>query len=322
MPMRVFGLLLIALMLVFKPASAEQPVLRIAVLKFGTVNWLTTTIVDRGLDAAEGFRLEVVGLAGTPATRIAFQSGDVDVVVTDWVWAMRQRERGRDLRFAPYSVALGALMSMGAVGDLCELKARPVGVVGGALDKSWLVLQALTRIRCGFELADETEAVFGAPPLMARQLRTGGVDAVSTYWHWAAKLEAAGATRVIGIAEALAALGIAPAPPLIGFVWVAGRTDAAVVARFLASVAAAQRALADDDAEWDRLRPRMKARGDAEFETLRDHFRAGIPGPWTPAHTRAAERLHRLLIENAGTAHAGDAGRFDPVLFAPPADGG
>lgn len=320
--MHRLALLLMTLAVFSAPAmGAETPVLRIAVLKFGTVSWLTDTITDNELDTAAGYGLDVVGLAGQTATAIAFQSGDTDMLVTDWVWALRQREGGADLRFAPYSVQLGALMGLGAVKDLCDLEGRPVGVVGGEFDKSWLVFQALARARCRVELAEATEALFGAPPLMNRQLEAGTVDAVSTYRHWAAKIEAAGGAEVIGVTEAPEALGVEPAPPLIGFVWTAGRADGGTVAAFLNSVSAAQALLATGDAEWERLRPNMQAENDAEFRALRDQFRAGIVDPWTAAHTAAAEQLHRLLIENAGTAYAREAGRFDAGLFVPPADG-
>ncbi len=320
--MQRLAMLLIALVFAAPQPTVAEPDLKVAALKFGTVNWLMDTIQEHDLDAAAGYELEAIGLASTPATKVAFQAGEADVLVTDWIWALRQREKGRDLRFAPYSVALGALVSLGAVTELCGLKGRPVGVVGGEFDKSWLVLQALVRTSCGYELAEETEALFGAPPLMSRQLQEGTVDAVSTYWHWAAKLEAAGATRIIGVTDALVELGISPAPPLIGFVWDAGRTDAATLAAFLDSVTAARTILATDDAEWERLRPRMKPKDDAEFRALRAHFRSGIPGPWTPAHSEAAKELHKLLIENAGATYARDAGRFDPDAFAPPGNGG
>ena len=312
------AMLSIALLFLAGFAHAEAPTLRIAVLKFGTVNWLMDTIARHGLDDKEGYSLEVVGLAGKPATTIAFQSGDADLMVTDWVWALRQREKGVDLGFAPYSVALGALMTRGDVDGLCGLKGRRVGIVGGEFDKSWLVLQALARKDCGFELAEETEALFGAPPLMSKQLQTEEVDAVSTFWHWAAKMEAAGNTRLVGVTDALAALGITPAPSLIGFVWDRARGGAETVAAFLRSVRAAQVILAEDDSEWEVLRPRMKPKDDKAFVTLRDHFRAGIPGPWGAADTKAAGLLHRLLIDNAPPAFREQAGVFDDALFAAP----
>lgn len=319
--MRYIGLLLLATTLWARPAFADRPVLRIAVLKVGTVNWLTSTIVRQGLDRAAGYRLEVVGLAGGPATKIAFLSGDVDALVTDWVWAMGQRKRGRPLRFAPYSVALGALMSKRPL-KLCDLAGRTIGVVGGKQDKSWITLQALARKRCRIELAGETRAVFGAPPLIARQLRAGAVDAVSIYWNWAAKIQASGGRRIIGINKAMIALGIDPPPPLIGFVWNEKRTAPGTIGAFLRSVAVAQEILRADDRAWETLRPLMRAGDDAEFRALRDHFRAGIPGPWTRARTGAARRLHALLLAGSGDAFRRNAGPFDPALFLVPGDDG
>jgi NitT/TauT family transport system substrate-binding protein len=59
----------------------------------------------------------------------------------------------------------------------------------------------------------------------------------------------------------------------------------------------------------------MRAETEAEFMRLRDYFRAGIPAPWTEAHTRAAERLFDILKELGGSALLGERTRFDPALF-------
>lgn len=317
--------LLLAAGLAAGPVTAEpvaaEPVLRIAALKFGTVSWLTDTVLAHDLDDAAGYRLETIELAGRPATTIAFQAGEVDVIVADWVWALQQRGHGGDLRFAPYSRALGALMTDGSVDGLCDLRGRPVGVVGGERDKSWLVLQALVRKECGFDLAEETTTLVGAAPLMSQQLLDGAVDAVSTYWNHGAKLQAAGMTRLIGVDEAMVRLGIEPAPALIGFVWDADRTEGDLIRAFLGSVTAAQDILAKSDAEWERLRPRMEADSDAEFRYLRDYFRAGIARAWGAGDTAAAAALHRLLVETGGEVFAAEAGSFDPALFEAREDG-
>jgi NitT/TauT family transport system substrate-binding protein len=308
-----------ALILAGWAARAEEPPkLRIALLAFGTVNWLTDVIATHGLDRAEGFRLETVELAGRDASTIAFKAADVDMIVADWVWAMHERAGGADVRFLPYSRALGALMVMPEAGidDLCDLDGRTVGVVGGALDKSWLIYQALARRDCGWALDARVNTLFGAPPLMSRQLTTGDADAVSTYWHYAARLQAAGATPLIDVTGALDRLGVRPAPPLVGFVYDAARTDPALMARMERAVAAAGRLMAADDAEWDRLRPLMRAEGEAEFKALRDAYRAGIVADgWTAGDTAAAERLHAALIEAGGPAFAEDAGAFDAAAF-------
>jgi hypothetical protein len=48
----------LAFSLVTQAAQGAEPVLRIAVLKFGTVNWELDVIKHHGLDKANGFTLE------------------------------------------------------------------------------------------------------------------------------------------------------------------------------------------------------------------------------------------------------------------------
>ena len=83
------------------PVRAELPVLRIAVLPVGTVNWELDTIRHHGLDTANGFTLEVQGVAGGAAAMVAFQGGAADAMVSDWLWVARQRAAGKDFVFLP-----------------------------------------------------------------------------------------------------------------------------------------------------------------------------------------------------------------------------
>ena len=57
--------------------KAAMPEVRIAVLKFGTVNWVMDTIKRQGYDTAAGYRLVVRGYAGKAATTIAFEAGSI-----------------------------------------------------------------------------------------------------------------------------------------------------------------------------------------------------------------------------------------------------
>ena len=124
-------------------------------------------------------------------------------------------------------------------------------------------------------------------------------------------------TRKLGVDQVLSLLGIEPAPPLIGFVWnedaVAERGE--LVSGFAKSVREASALLASDEAEWDRLRPKMKAKTDTEFTLLRDYYRAGIVSDWTAADTEAARALHQALIGIGGQAYRNTSGPFDPALF-------
>lgn len=120
------------------PAAAEWPLIRVGVLKFGTVNWLLQTVQARGLAEAEGVRLEVVPLASKNATTVALQGRAVDLIVSDWLWVSRQRHQGQPYTFVPYSLAVGAVMVRPDAGieRLPDLENRRLGIAGGALDRS------------------------------------------------------------------------------------------------------------------------------------------------------------------------------------------
>ena len=67
-----------AVVLCASAAIAETRVLKAAVLEFGTVNWELDSIKHNGFDTANGFELEVQGVAGGSAAKVAFQGGEAD----------------------------------------------------------------------------------------------------------------------------------------------------------------------------------------------------------------------------------------------------
>ncbi len=81
-----------------------------ASLKFGSLSWLLETIRAEGLAEKAGVNVIVVEVATNQAGPVALLSGDADVIVSDWPWALRQRAMGEHVKFAPYSSALGAVM--------------------------------------------------------------------------------------------------------------------------------------------------------------------------------------------------------------------
>ena len=125
----------------------------------GTVNWELQTIKHHGFDTANGFELELMDVAGSPAAQVAFQGGEADVIVSDWIWVARQRAAGEDIAFVPYSKAVGGVMVPGdsPAQTLADLEGEQIGIAGGPVDKSWIILQALAR-KQGFDLAAETDA--------------------------------------------------------------------------------------------------------------------------------------------------------------------
>ncbi|MFQ5783310.1 MAG: ABC transporter substrate-binding protein [Alphaproteobacteria bacterium] len=318
MAQRLFCLIVVAFVALTAGEARAAP-LRLGLLKFGTVSWEVDVVRHHGLARAEGVEIEIVELASTQATKVALQGGAVDVIVSDWLWVSRQRARGADYSFVPYSTALGALVTPSAspLRGLADLAGRRLGVAGGPLDKSWLILRALARKRTGRDL--DTEPVFGAPPLLNEQLKAGRIDAVLTFWPYAARLEAAGMRRLIAVADAVRALGIGAAVPLVGYVFseALAATRGDELAGFLRAARKARALLANSDAEWDRLAPLMRAPDAATRRALRDGFRAGIPRRWGADERAAARRLYAILAGIGGARLVGEARELSPGTFWP-----
>jgi NitT/TauT family transport system substrate-binding protein len=301
-------------------AWADTPTLRAAVLKFGTVNWELNTIKHHSFDTANGFNLEVEGMAGGAAAKIAFQAGETDVIVSDWLWVARQRAAGKDFVFIPYSKAVGGILvpADSPAQDLTDLDGLQVGIAGGPLDKSWLILQAYAEKNYGMDLAGQTEQVFGAPPLIFGAATGGDLGAAINFWHFGAKMQAAGMRTLLSVEDAAADLGLDPETPLLGYV-VHGdllRDQPELVNGLTAASRAAKNLLANDDAEWDRLRGGMNAKDDAQFDALVAGFRAGIPADG-PIDEEAAGRMLTLMYDLGGAELLGEANTLPTGTFVP-----
>ncbi len=138
-------------------------------------------------------------MAGNPAIRIAFQAGQADAMVANWIWVARQRAAGKEYVLVPYSLAVGWLL-VAAESDartLADLRGGKIGIAGGPVDKSWLILRAYAEQELGFDLVAETEQVFAAPPLVAQTALAGDMDGAINFWHFAAKMEASGMRPLI-----------------------------------------------------------------------------------------------------------------------------
>ena len=300
---------------------AEMPVLRAAAQESGTVNWELDTIRHYGLDAKHGFTLQVQGVSGGPAGQIAFQGGAADVIVSDWLWVARQRAEGFDYVFVPYSRAVGALMvpAGSPAESLRDLEGGRIGIAGGPLDKSWLILRAYAQQEYGMDLTTATEQVFGAPPLIFQTALSGELEGAINFWHFLAKMEAGGMRPLVTVDEAALALGLDPQTPLLGYV-LRGETlrDHPELVQGLAAASRDAKALlASDPAAWDRLRDRMNAANDAEFEALKAGFVAGTPAEG-PVDEEAAERMLRLMAELGGAERVGPVTDLPEGVFVTP----
>lgn len=301
------------------PARARaEPTLSIGVLKFGTVSWVMDVIAHHGLAKANGIRIDELALASTPATQVALQAGRVDCVVTDWLWVSRQRAAGADWTFFPFSTDLGAVVAARGVPihRLADLRNRRLGVAGSPLDKSWVILQALAREQ-HIDLARAAQVSFGAPPLLDQELLRGRLDAVLTFWNFAARLTSRGLPTVQSMSGALRQLGFKTPIPLIGFVvsdrWAQAHPRA--LAGFVRATRQAESILATSNAEWNWLGPKIRARNPAERKALRDAFRAGIPAHWGSDERREAKALYALFAKVGGRALVGSSPTLQPGTF-------
>jgi NitT/TauT family transport system substrate-binding protein len=302
-----------------RAGAAGRPAIRIGILQFGSVAWQIDVIRRHGLAEAEGVGIEPVILAANQATLVALQAGSVDVIVSDLLWVARQRATGADWSFHPYSTALGAVEVPAAspIRSLADLPGHRLGIAGTALDKSWLILRLLAQRQNGRDLDEVVEKSFGAPPLLAEQLAAGRLDALLTYWQFAARLEARGARRLLGMGEAVRALGIAEPVPLVGYVLSAAwaKEHAGSCAAFFRACRRAEEILLRSDEEWRTIAPLTGAANPVELERLRDAFRDGIPRGDETAMRVAAENLYDLLARIGGEALVGPSRTLPPGTF-------
>jgi NitT/TauT family transport system substrate-binding protein len=293
--------------------------LRVASLKFGSLSWLLETIRAEGLADKAGLQIIVVEVATNQAGPVALLSGEAEVIVSDWPWALRQRALGEHVKFAPYSSALGAVMVApnSPIQKLGDLKGKKLGVAGGAIDKSWLMLRAYSKQELGTDIAELALPSYGAAPLLTEEARSGRIEAVLNFWTYAARLQGDNYRAIVEMDEVLKALGIDPVPSLVGFIW-REETEAkkgAEIAAFLSVVEQGNAILAKSDAAWDRIRDLVRPESDTEFAAIKAYYRAGIPPPWTGAETRSAEKLTQLLVDVGGAQLLGRDTQFDPKLF-------
>lgn len=300
-------------------AAEPLPTIRAAVLKIGTVNWELETIRQNDLDQKHGFVLEVQPFADNGATRIAVEGDEADLAVADWIWVARQRAAGKDYVFIPYSKAVGGVVvpADSSATSLKDLAGGKIGIAGGPLDKSWLILRAYAAQEYGMDLKAETEQVFGAPPLIFKSALGGDYAGAINFWHFLAKMKASGMKELISVEDAGRALGLDTDTPLLGYYmkesFLTENPDLAQ--NLFAASRDAKDLLAASPETWEAIRPRMNAKSDAQFEQLKSDWIAGIPdrGPVNPD---AANRMLALMAELGGAELVGEATTVPQGLFA------
>jgi NitT/TauT family transport system substrate-binding protein len=301
--------------------NAGAETLRIGVQKTGTFAWQLDVIARHGLARGNGLDLDIQEFASPEASKLALNSGTVDIAVVDWLWVARERALGRALKFYPYSTAVGAIMvkANSPIHELADIKGRSLAVAGGALDKSWLIVRAAARRR-GIDLARQARLMFGAPPLLYEKLRQGEAEAGLNFWNFCARLESQGYRRLYDVRDAEAELGLAQPIAAIGYVFserfVAAHPE--TIDRFLGAARRADQILLQSDAEWEALRPLMAAEDQATFEAYRKIGRSTMPRRPIDDEEADARKLFRTLAEIGGAELVGPSQELDEHLYYRP----
>ncbi len=299
--------------------AAGLPELRLGVLQFGTLQWVADVIKRHRLDEDNGFVLTSVPLANIDAGRIAMMAGQADVILSDWPFVASQRGAGTNLCFSGFSTSSGGVMTSQAspIHTLADLRDRRLGIVGGPVDKSWLVVQAAARAHDKIDLVKQAQIVYGAPPLLSAKLEQGELDAVLTFWNFAAKLEAAGYREAISVSDCAVTLGLPAQLSLVGYVfredWAKAPTSP--IDGFLMASTSAQEILTHSENEWLAIRPLMQAPDGALFHRLRERFIAGVAHADVATREHDAAHLFDIMIQTGGTRATGGLDSLPPGIF-------
>lgn len=299
-------------------AASDLPVVKVGVLQFGTINWEMDTIVHHKLDSANGFSLDVQGFASKNAAAVALQSGAVDIILTDLFWVSRQRSQGKAYVLMPTTKATGGVFTRAGTtfNDLLQKDEQSIGVAGGSVDKNWLLLQAYAKQQ-QIDLGAHFSPKFGASPLLNKFMLANELDAIINFWHYNARLEAAGYTLALPVSTMLTQLNISNDVPLLGWVfsesWAAEQPD--LVKRFMAASITAKHRLINDSLEWDRIRPLTKAENDLVFMTLQRQYPQTLLSQFSDTEIAATAALFTIFSEIGGHALMGQVKEFDPDIY-------
>ena len=318
----VLGLMLAAAFAI--QAQAATP-LRLAIQSTGTFGWELAIARAYGLDKQADLELATTELATTEAGKIALIGGGADLILSDWLWAARERSLDNKLLFYPHSTALGAVIAKNAAAFAkpSDFIGKKLGVAGGPLDKSWLMLQAWA-LRQGVDLNKQATIVYGAPPLLAEKFAQGELDAVLEFWTFAARLQSQGFSRAVDMAEVERDLGAKGPVIVTGYVFSDSfaEKNGAALARFFDMMSKAKKLIAEDDEAFAKIAPKIAAATGvsdaAGLALVRKAYREGIPTRPLAAEEADAAAIYAILARVGGEKLVGSAPVLDPSVFYRP----
>ncbi len=306
----------------FGPRAEAADTLRLAIQATGTFGWELAVARDYGLDKQADLDLVTDELATTEAGKIALIGGGADLILSDWLWVARERGLGKELKFYPHSTALGAVMAKNpdAFKKPSDFIGKKLGVSGGPLDKSWLMLQAWA-LRQGVDLKRQADVEFGAPPLLAEKLAQGELDAALEFWTFSARLEGRGFKRAVDMEDVERELGAKGPVIVTGYVFTDdfAAKHGPVLARFFDMMTKAKKLIADNDAAFAKIAPMTGAKNPATLALFRKYYRQGVPSLPLAEEEADAAAMYKVLAKVGGASLVGDAKELNPGVFYHPA---
>ena len=168
-----------ALAVAWSGTSAFSPpakAIKVALQDGGTAAWEAAAMQELKLDLHHGVKLVIRAVADSAAGQAALQADDVDIILSDIIRVSAQRDMGSDFTFVPHALAMGGLLVApgGPVAAVADLQGKTLAVAGGPVDKSYLILQTYYTKMTGADLTADSQAEFGAPPMVNELLAGGG----------------------------------------------------------------------------------------------------------------------------------------------------
>ena len=311
--------ILVLFTLVFNPVIAEENILNIGLLKWGSVNWEMDIIEHNKLDVKNNIIIKKNFFSTKNAAAIALQGKAVDIIVNDWLWVLRQKGQKRNYVFFPHSMAMGGIMVKhdSEIIDINDLENKKLGIAGSSIDKSWLLFRAYSNKKINKDLKKFLKPTYAAPPLLNEFIERNEIDAVLNYWQYNARLKSKGYRELISVENILKDLGITTKIPAYGWVFSEnfGKNKKELINNFLNASNEAKRIMLSSDNEWERIFPLTKAEDRTTLIHLRDAYRSGIPLTFGNKEIEETKKVYKILAKYGGRNLVGKKNEISPGIF-------
>ena len=319
MKMIINLLSVILLVLIFNPVIAEENVLNIGLLKWGSVNWEMDIIKHNELDKKNNIVIKKKFFSSKNAASIALQGKAVDMIVTDWIWVSRQKAENKKYVFYPHSMSVGGILVKhdSNITDIKSLENKKLGIAGSSIDKSWLLFRAYSNKKLGKDPIEFLKPNYAAPPLLNELVVRNEIDAVLNYWHYNARLKSKGYREIITVENILKDLGIESKIPAYGWVFSEdfGKKNKGLIDSFLNASNEAKKIMLSSDNEWERIFPLTNARDRTTLIHLRDAYRNGIPLTFGNKEIEETKKVFKILAKYGGRNLVGKSNEISPGIF-------